>query len=81
MYRLKDLREDNDLSQKNIADILNIPTRTYSSYENEERSLPIDILIKLARFYNTSSDFIIGLTNISKPYPNRKIKIKWFYPR
>ncbi len=76
MYRLKDLREDNDLSQKNVADILNIPTRTYSSYENEERSLPIDILIKLARFYNTSSDFIIGLTNISKPYPNRKIKIK-----
>ena len=76
MYRLKDLREDNDLSQKNIADILNIPTRTYSSYENEERGLPIDILIKLARFYNTSADFIIGLTNISKPYPNRKINIK-----
>ena len=76
MYRLKDLREDNDLSQKNVANLLNIPTRTYSSYENEERGLPIDILIKLAQFYNTSSDYIIGLTNISKPYPNRKINIK-----
>ena len=76
MYRLKDLREDNDLSQKNVADILNIPTRTYSSYENEERGLPIDILIKLAKFYNTSTDFILRLTNISKPYPNRILKIK-----
>ena len=76
MYRLKDLREDNDLSQQDIAEYLNIPTRTYSSYENEERGLPIDILIKLAKFYNTSTDFILRLTNISKPYPNRKIKIK-----
>lgn len=76
MYRLKDLREDNDLSQKNIADILNIPTRTYSSYENEERGLPIDILIKLTIFYQTSSDYILGLTNVSKPYPSRKINIK-----
>ncbi len=76
MYRLKDLREDNDLSQQDIAEYLNIPTRTYSSYENEERGLPIDILIKLAKFYNTSTDYILRLTNISKPYPNRKIKIK-----
>ena len=76
MYRLKDLREDNDLSQQNIAELLNIPTRTYSSYENEERGLPIDILIKLAQFYNTSTDFILRLTNISKPYPNRKTRIK-----
>ena len=76
MYRLKDLREDNDLSQQDIAEYLNIPTRTYSSYENEERGLPIDILIKLAKFYNTSTDFILRLTNISKQYPNRKIKIK-----
>ena len=76
MYRLKDLREDNDLSQKNIADILSIPTRTYSSYENEERSLPIDILIRLAKIYNTSTDYILKLTNISKPYPKRKVNIK-----
>ena len=76
MYRLKDLREDNDLTQEDIAKYLNIPTRTYSSYENEERGLPIDILIKLAKFYNTSTDYILRLTNISKPYPNRKIKIK-----
>ena len=76
MYRLKDLREDNDLSQKDIAKILNIPTRTYSSYENNERGLPIDILIQLTKIYNTSSDYILGLTNINKAYPNRKINIK-----
>ena len=68
MNRLKDLREDNDLTQREVAKKIGIPARTYSSYENEERSLPIDILKKLALLYNTSSDYIIGLTNNSKPY-------------
>lgn len=72
MLRLKDLREDKDLLQKEIAKIIEIPTRTYSSYENEERALPIDILKKIAYFYNTSSDYIIGLTNEKKPYPRKK---------
>lgn len=71
MNRLKDLREDNDLTQTQIAKILNIPTRTYSSYENEERGLPIDILKKLTKFYKTSSDYIICITNEKKPYPKK----------
>lgn len=75
MLRLKDLREDKDLLQKDIAKIIEIPTRTYSSYENEERSLPIDILKKIAILYNTSSDYIIGLTNEKKPYPRTKKEI------
>lgn len=72
MNRLKDLREDKDLLQKDIAKLMNIPTRTYSSYETEERGLPLDILKKLAIFYNTSTDYIIGLTNEIKPYPRSK---------
>ena len=75
MNRLKDLREDHDLTQREIAKELGIPERTYSSYETEERSLPIDILKKVAIFYNTSSDYIIGLTNISKAYPRIERKI------
>ncbi len=61
--RLKDLREDNDLKQKELADYLNIKQNTYSQYENGQRQLPIDILIKLARFYKVSTDYILGLTN------------------
>lgn len=72
MNRLKDLREDKDLLQKDVAKLINIPTRTYSSYENEERSLPIDMLKALALFHNTSADYIIGLTNIKQPYPRTK---------
>lgn len=71
MNRLKDLREDKDLTRAQIAKILNIPIRTYSSYENEERGLPIDILKKLAYFYKTSSDYIICITNEKKPYPKK----------
>lgn len=58
--------------QKDIALKLNIPTRTYSSYETEERGLPLDILKKLAVFYDTSADYIIGLTNEKKPYKRKK---------
>ena len=72
MNRLKDLREDKDLLQKDIAKLMNIPTRTYSSYETEERGLPLDILKKLAIFYNTSVDYIIGLTTTKQPYPRSK---------
>ncbi len=58
--------------QKDIALKLNIPTRTYSSYETEERGLPLDILKKLAVFYDTSADYIIGLTNEKKSYKRKK---------
>lgn len=61
--RLRDLREDADLKQKEIADYLHIKQNTYSQYENEQRQLPIDVLIKLAKFYNVSTDYILELTD------------------
>ena len=66
--RIKDLREDRDLTQKEIAAYLHIRQNTYSQYENGQRQLPIDCLIALAHFYNTSTDYILGLTEEQKPY-------------
>ena len=60
--RLKDLREDNDLKQKELAEYLHIKQNTYSQYENGQRQLPIDILIKLAKYYKVSTDYILGLS-------------------
>lgn len=57
--RLRDLREDNDLKQYQIAKLLNIKQNTYSQYENEKREIPIDLLWKLADFYKTSIDYIV----------------------
>ena len=68
--RLKDLREDADIKQKDIANYLHIKQNTYSQYENGQRQLPIDVLITLAKFYNVSTDYILGLTNIKKHYHN-----------
>ena len=70
--RIKDLREDRDLTQKHLAEYLNIKQNTYSQYENGLRQLPLDALIKLAKFYNTSTDYILELTNEIKPYPQNK---------
>lgn len=69
--RLRDLREDSDLTQQQIADKLHIKQSTYSQYENGQRQIPIDSLIKLAIFYNTSVDYILELTDIQKPYPHK----------
>ncbi len=60
--RLKDLREDADLKQKDLAEYLHIKQNTYSQYENGQRQLPIDILIKLALYYNVTTDYILGLS-------------------
>ena len=60
--RLKDLREDSDIKQKEIAEFLHIKQNTYSQYENGQRQLPIDILIKLAKYYHVSTDYILGLS-------------------
>lgn len=65
--RLKDLREDADLSQQVLADYLNIKPNTYSQYENGQRQLPLDALIKLAKYYGVSTDYILGLTNRKEP--------------
>lgn len=59
--RIRDLREDNDLTQKEVADYLNIKQNTYSQYENGQRQLPLDSLIALAKLYKTSTDYILGL--------------------
>lgn len=61
--RIKSLREDNDLTQKNIAAYLNIAQNTYSQYENGKREIPIPILVKLCLYFNVSSDYILGLSN------------------
>lgn len=74
LLRLKELREDKDLYQKNIALLLGITQQQYSRIENEENQLSYDGLEKLANFYNTSVDYILGLTDILTPYPRSKKK-------
>lgn len=69
--RLKDLRQDRDLYQKDIAKILNTTQQVYSEYELGIRLLPIDKLDVLASFYETSTDYILGRTNVKKPYERR----------
>lgn len=68
IHRLKDLREDMDLTQADIAKILNTTQQQYSKYEIGIRLIPIDKLNKLADFYKTSTDYILGRTNNRKPY-------------
>ena len=68
--RIRNLREDKDLTQAEIARYLNISQRTYSRYENDERGIPTEILSKLADYHKTSVDYLIGRTNIEKPYPS-----------
>ncbi len=67
--RLKVIREDLDITQQQIADYLHIKQNTYSQYENGQRGLPIDMLIKLAKYFSTSTDYILELTDVKKPYP------------
>ena len=61
--RLRDLREDHDYTQREIADVLHIKQNTYSQYENGQRQIPIDFLIKLSLFYDVSTDYILELTD------------------
>lgn len=67
--RLRELREDRDLTQKELAEVLHIRQNTYSQYENGQRQIPIDGLVALAQFYGTSVDDLLGLTDESEPYP------------
>ena len=66
--RLKDLREDKDLSQQQVADYLEMKQPQYSRYERGLRDVPTDVLIRLAQLYETSTDYILGLTDDSKLY-------------
>ena len=69
MYpRLKDMREDKDLIQKQVADFLRINQRVYSNYETGKREIPVKHRKKLAELYHTSTDYLLGRTNITKPY-------------
>lgn len=70
--RLKDLRIDKDLYQKDIAKILGMTQQQYSLYELNQRDLPNDCLIKLAMYYNTSTDYLLGITDNSQPYTRNK---------
>ena len=63
LQRIRDLREDSDLTQTEIGKILGLPQRTYAYYENGGRAIPLEILISLADFYNVSVDYILGRTN------------------
>lgn len=80
IYRLREIREDRDITQKEIAKILNISQVVYSRYETGIRLIPIDKLTKLAEYYKLPVDYILGLTDEKKPYPksfiiNKKQKI------
>ena len=70
--RLKDIREDNDVTQKTLSEYLNVKQNTYSQYETGQRQIPVDSLIKLALYFNTSTDYILGLTDIKEKYPRSK---------
>ena len=67
--RLKEIREDEDYKQRDIAKVLNTTQRQYAKYEVGLQVIPVERLVKLAKFYNTSVDYLIGLTNERKPYP------------
>ncbi|MBR6800879.1 MAG: helix-turn-helix transcriptional regulator [Eubacteriaceae bacterium] len=70
MYqRIKDLREDSDLKQREIAEMLHCSQQVYSNYELGQRDIPTAILIRLAKIHRTSTDYILGITNIKEPYP------------
>ena len=69
MYRrIRDLREDRDLNQTQVASMLGMSQTGYSKYETGENDIPTAILIKLARFYDTSIDYLLGETNQKKRY-------------
>ena len=73
IFKLRDIKEDRDLLQSDIAKILNISQSQYSLYENGLRAIPLEKLITLSKYYNVSTDYLLGLTNERKPYP----RIKW----
>lgn len=71
--RIRNTREDNDLTQTQIASLLNINQRTYSRYERGEITISVETLCKLADFYGTSLDYLAGRTDQIVPYPQSKI--------
>lgn len=73
--RIRNLREDNDLTQKDLSKLLNISQVAYSYYELDKRSVPLELLSKIADFYNTSVDYLLFRTDTPVPYPKTKNNI------
>ena len=71
--RIRDLREDKDLTQAYMAKLLSVNQRTYSRYESGEHEIPLSALCILADFHNVSVDYLLNRTDITKPYPPKKI--------
>ena len=71
-HRIRDLREDLDLSQAQMAQALHCSQQAYSNYELGQRDIPTAVLIELARFHKTSVDYLLGLTDERAPYPPSK---------
>ena len=69
--RIKDLSEDNDLTQKELSKVCGISQVAYSYYELNKRSIPLEVLCKIADYYNTSVDYLLCRTDIIKPYPKK----------
>ena len=74
--RLKEIRQDKDLYQKDIAKVLNMSQKQYSLYETGVRLIPIDKLTILSNYYNTSVDYLLGITDERKPYPKSLLNKK-----
>ena len=72
LQRLRDFREDKDISQKKMAELLNVAQTTYSDYERGKINIPLDTHKKLALFFDTSIDYLLELTDEAKPYPRKK---------
>jgi len=70
--RIRAMREDRDLNQTKVAKLLGMSQTGYSKYETGENDIPTQVLIKLARFYDTSVDYLLGLTDQSKAYPRQR---------
>lgn len=69
--RIREIREDNHLTQQKIADLLHIGQRTYADYESGKTRIPVDNLLILAEFHNVSMDYITGASNIKTEYPKQ----------
>ncbi|MHB1316191.1 MAG: helix-turn-helix domain-containing protein [Christensenellales bacterium] len=70
--RIRDIREDKDLTQKHIAQYLQCDQSLYSKYERGEREIPLHLIVKLAQYYRVSVDYLAGLTSVKSPYPREK---------
>lgn len=70
--RMRDLREDKDMTQTQMAEVLKCSQRIYSNYERGEVGIPTELLVALAQFHGTSVDYLLGLTDEKTPYPRRK---------